>query len=489
MAFILVRDSDSFVLQVNSTSVGAGAGETEYNEVFEFVPNVDDVTWQRIAAANYTIADNGGGPLDDQDNESSFVKLEDEGTPVTNTPHNILNFTGAGVTVTDAGSGVATLTITSGSGGSTDNAVPLTDNAVVRGDGGADGVQDSGVIIDDSDEMTGVTCLEIIGSSATHRLMVRNNTVSGELINGYNNSGIEIFQLNQDGSGNAILRVENAASQNVFEVENGQAVIKSNGALPDAEAGYVFTIRGESGDSGLFIKAGEVDGDIAIHVEDQDGTFMIMELDADSGELVLGATLAATITANGTVYGVDNQKGAGDAADFNTENGTYRIAGVDVVIPAGGTTGQVLEKVDGTSYNTQWATPAGGGGDPEIPNVSTSQNTTFTSTATTPVVLTGTSHVMTQAGKWMISFSGSGEGTAKDQECHIGIYVDGVLVANTDRTFHNVSGHLHTMDFPIHSQIIEDFLGTETVDIRGYSDSGDDWHIFERSFICIRLGA
>lgn len=30
-------------------------------------------------------------------------------------------------------------------------------------------------------------------------------------------------------------------------------------------------------------------------------------------------------------------------------------------VPTGGTAGQVLEKVDGTDYNTQWATPAAGG--------------------------------------------------------------------------------------------------------------------------------
>lgn len=33
-----------------------------------------------------------------------------------------------------------------------------------------------------------------------------------------------------------------------------------------------------------------------------------------------------------------------------------------VGVPVGGTAGQVLEKVDGTDYNTQWATPSGGGG-------------------------------------------------------------------------------------------------------------------------------
>lgn len=30
-------------------------------------------------------------------------------------------------------------------------------------------------------------------------------------------------------------------------------------------------------------------------------------------------------------------------------------------VPTGGTTGQVLRKIDGTDYNTEWSTPAGGG--------------------------------------------------------------------------------------------------------------------------------
>jgi hypothetical protein len=39
--------------------------------------------------------------------------------------------------------------------------------------------------------------------------------------------------------------------------------------------------------------------------------------------------------------------------------GPTGAAGVGV--PTGGTAGQVLEKIDGTNYNTQWATPSGGG--------------------------------------------------------------------------------------------------------------------------------
>lgn len=35
-----------------------------------------------------------------------------------------------------------------------------------------------------------------------------------------------------------------------------------------------------------------------------------------------------------------------------------------VGVPAGGTAGQVLQKASGTDYDTEWATPSGGGGDP-----------------------------------------------------------------------------------------------------------------------------
>ena len=45
------------------------------------------------------------------DGAGSNVSLEDEGTPVTGTPHDTLDFVGAGVTVTNAGSGEATITI------------------------------------------------------------------------------------------------------------------------------------------------------------------------------------------------------------------------------------------------------------------------------------------------------------------------------------------------------------------------------------------
>lgn len=53
----------------------------------------------------------------------------------------------------------------------------------------------------------------------------------------------------------------------------------------------------------------------------------------------------------------------GDTAPIEQFGATDTIppANIQNGIPAGGTTGQVLEKISGTDYNTQWATPSGGG--------------------------------------------------------------------------------------------------------------------------------
>ena len=52
-------------------------------------------------------------------------------------------------------------------GGDVTAATAITDNAIVRGDGGAKGVQGSGVIIDDGDSVTGIDDLVAVGLFAT----------------------------------------------------------------------------------------------------------------------------------------------------------------------------------------------------------------------------------------------------------------------------------------------------------------------------------
>lgn len=151
-------------------------------------------------------------------------------------------------------------TVSGGGGGDVSAAANITDNAVVRGDGGAKGVQDSGVLIDDSNNVTGLNTL----------------------------------------------------------------LVGPGGTLP---SNYAAAIRGPSSGNGLFISAGENEGDILFHVEDQDGSLIFAEAHADDGQWTFGKTYAQTVTDNGTAYGIDLQWSSGVQTDFNTQNGIYRIGG------------------------------------------------------------------------------------------------------------------------------------------------------------------
>lgn len=55
--------------------------------------------------------------------------------------------------------------------------------------------------------------------------------------------------------------------------------------------------------------------------------------------------------------GAQGIQGIQGVAGTNGTNGTNGVG-----VPVGGTTGQVLSKIDGTNYNTQWTTPSSGGG-------------------------------------------------------------------------------------------------------------------------------
>lgn len=137
--------------------------------------------------------------------------------------------------------------------------------------------------------------------------------------------------------------------------DNGKLV-----GIGDNSGDYIMTLRNlnATSGSGFMVQAGEALGDLAFSIQDSDGSFIIIEMEADQGFVTIGKSYAQTLIDNGIVYGLDNQNTGTpgtNAVGFNTAADTYRIAGVDVIVPTGGTTGQVLEKVDGTSYNMQWA--------------------------------------------------------------------------------------------------------------------------------------
>lgn len=64
-------------------------------------------------------------------------------------------------------------------------------------------------------------------------------------------------------------------------------------------------------------------------------------------------------TSDWTIYGPKAAGAWGSPTALIGANGTNGTNGIGV--PAGGTALQVLRKINGTDYNTEWANPAGGG--------------------------------------------------------------------------------------------------------------------------------
>lgn len=112
-------------------------------------------------------------------------------------------------------------------------AANLTDNAVVRGDGGAKGVQDSGILIDDSDVVTGVTQLNV------DNLRLDGNIVSSTDTNGN-------ITLSPDGTG----------------------VVNTTAAL---------SVKSTTGETDITIAGTTIDGSVFLHAEGA----------VDLGELVI----------------------------------------------------------------------------------------------------------------------------------------------------------------------------------------------------------
>lgn len=205
-------------------------------------------------------------------------------------------------------------------------AASLLDNSIIRGDGGVKGVQDTDQwTISDAGEMSAVV------SVAGYPLTIRNNTASGEFIQLLNHLGNVAHEMNANGSGDGILRVMRNDGINTLEADAGYVKIgPGSGAVSFS---WPLTVQGAATGNGLRVLAGEVLGDVALHISDQDDTFgnpggAIMELEADQGYATFYKTYAQTLADRGVVYGIDLQNPNTGGSDFNCQFGLYRIGGV-----------------------------------------------------------------------------------------------------------------------------------------------------------------
>lgn len=181
----------------------------------------------------------------------------------------------------------------------------------------------SGWTIDDSN------LLNAVFNTAGYGMTIQNTAVSGELLQFINSFGNPSHQFNKDGGGNGITRVKTNAGVNTFEWFGSG--FGSMGPANSASAAWPLTIQGAVVGNGQRIRAGNALGNIAFRVSNQSDTFgdpggAIIEVEANQGFITLSKSYVQTLIDQGIVYGVDNQN-PGNAKDFNTQFGVYRIAG------------------------------------------------------------------------------------------------------------------------------------------------------------------
>ncbi len=110
-----ITDLQSYLLNINAENIG------DLNDVtLTAVANGELLRFNGTVWINNTLAEAGVAPASHTHVEADItdlahvISLQDEGVGVTNTPHGTLNFVGSGVSVADAGAGVATITISGG---------------------------------------------------------------------------------------------------------------------------------------------------------------------------------------------------------------------------------------------------------------------------------------------------------------------------------------------------------------------------------------
>lgn len=247
---------------------------------------------------------------------------------------------------------------TAGSGDVTGPA-SSADNQVVRFDGATGKViqgRTAGIFTYDD---VGVVTLEV--AAAGHALFITNTTASGEFIRMVNSTGNGAIEFNAGGQA-GIVRVLGGTASEIprFLVDANTGVLVDFSAAGVAlPTDFIFTVQGAATGDGVQIMAGEADGDIALHIADQDNSLIILEVHADIGQFTFGKTYAQTIIDNGIAYGIDNQFTAvAGREDFNTQVGQYRMAGTPIPLKTYDFYADQVEFPTGTNWNVNVGAPA-----------------------------------------------------------------------------------------------------------------------------------
>jgi len=327
-----------------------------------------------------------------------------------------------------------------------------TDNAIVRWDGATGtAIQDSSVLISDTDSITGVVNFGMSGDilDANGNELI-NFTTTASAVN-------EISITNSATGNNAILGVTGEANRgmNITDSNSNELMILSSVASAVNE---ITITNAATGVGPTLSTTGETNVPLNIQA-------------AGTGTINISAGSAST---SGELRIEDNTGGQYVGITAAAATTSYTLT-----MPAAqGGSGEVLQ--NNGSGTLSWASAGG-----TISSQTATANADTSTTSTTYTVIDSMT-ITPGAGTYLVMFSSSANIATANATANYAIFNNGTVVQNTERSLSTGGGQTTGLHEALHSQSVETVTAGQAIDVRYLTDTGT-FTVHERSLILIQL--